>query len=103
MNNEDQAKPLKPPQIVSMIAIMTFTLFVALCSAFTLYITYVHFDTQRGWTVCAMAVLSVFALVGYRWHRVFTEKPIVKHEVTQEQAEGVWPPAPVMTAEGNNT
>lgn len=98
MNNENQAKPLQPPQIVSLIAITTFTLFVGSCSAFTIYITYAHFSTQKGWTVCAMSVLSVLAFVGYCWYRVFTEKPVVKSDFHQEQAEGVWPPAPTPVA-----
>ena len=90
------------PQIVSMIANSILTLFVVLCSVFTIYITYAHFSTQRGWTVCAMSVLSVLAFVGYCWYRVITEKPVVRPEVYQEQPEGVWPPAPTTVADTNS-
>ena len=101
MNSGNKSSPQLPP-IVSVIAILIFTLFVGVCSAFTIYITDTHFNTQKGWTVCAMAVLSVLMFVGYCWYRVFTEKAAVKPEVFQEQPEGVWPPAPVMTIERNN-
>lgn len=94
MNSDDKTYPFQLPQIVSVIAILIFTLFVGLCSAFTIYITYAHFSTQKGWTVCAMSVLSVLAFVGYCWYRVFTEKPPIKAEVYPEQPEGVWPPPP---------
>ncbi len=89
-------------QLASLIAILIFTLLVGLCSAFIVYITYTRFDTQKGWTVCAVAVLSVLAFIGNCWYRVFTEKPLVRPEAIYEQPEGVWPPAPVMTTERNN-
>ncbi len=102
MMSSEKAHPTHLPQIMSVLAILILTLFISVCSAFTISITYTHFNTQKGWTVCAMSVLSVFAFVGYCWYRVFTEKAAVKPEVTQEQPEGVWPPAPVMTSERNN-
>ena len=102
MNRDNKTYSLQLPQIVSVIAILIFTLFVGLCSAFTIYITDTHFNTQKGWTVCAMSVLSVLAFIGYCWYRVFTEKPVARPEVYQEQTEGVWPPAPVVTTERNN-
>ncbi len=94
MNSDNKAYARQLPQMVSLIAIVIFTLFVALCSAFTIYITYGHFSTQKGWTVCAMSVGSVCLFVGYCWYRLFIEKPPVEPEVFHEQAEGVWPPAP---------
>ena len=102
MNSDHKTYPLQLPQIVSIVAILILTLLVGVCSAFVIYITDTHFNTQKGWTVCAMSVLSVLAFIGYCWYRVFTEKAVVKPEVTQEQPEGVWPPAPVMTTERNN-
>lgn len=102
MNSAKKSYPPRLPQIVSVIANSILTLFVGLCSAFTIYITYAHFSTQKGWTVCAMSVLSVLALIGCCWYRVFTEKPAVEPEAYQEQTEGVWPPAPVVTTKRNN-
>ena len=94
MTSGEENHPRQLPQIVSIIAIVIFTLFVGLCSAFTIYITDTHFNTQKGWTVCAMSVLSVLAFIGYCWYRVFTEKPVVKSVIVQVPAEGIWPPPP---------
>ncbi len=95
MNRDAKTHSPQLPQIVSVIAILIFTLFVGLCSVFTIYITYVHFSTQKGWTVCAMSVLSVSAFVGYCWYRIFTEPPKALNTGVQEQpTEGVWPPPP---------
>ena len=87
---------------MSVLALLILTLFVSLCSTFIIYVTDTHFNTQKGWTVCAMSVLSVLAFIGYCWYHVFIEKPLVKPDFHQEQPEGVWPPAPVMTTERNN-
>ena len=95
MNSDHKTYPLQLPRIVSVIAILIFTLFVGVCSAFTIYITYAHFNTQKGWTVCAMSVLSVAAFVGYCWFHIITEPPKALNIVVQEQpTEGVWPPPP---------
>ncbi len=101
MNSAERTHPPQLPQIVSVIATVIFTLFVGVCSAFTLYITYAHFNTQKGWIVCAMSVGSVCFFAGYCWYRIFTEPPPVTLQF-QEQTEGVWPPAPVMTTKRDN-
>ena len=101
MNSSERTHPLQLPRIVSVIAIVIFTLFAGVCSAFTIYITYAHFSTQKGWMVCALSVLSVCFFVGYCWYRVLTEKPLTTSQF-QEQTEGVWPPAPVMTTKRDN-
>ncbi len=101
MNSTGRTHSPQLPQMVSLIAILIFTLLVGLCSAFTIYITYLHFSTQKGWTVCAMSVGSVWFFVGCCWSRIFAEQtpPAIPD---QEQPEGVWPPAPIMTTERNN-
>lgn len=98
MSRSEKLHPRQLPQIVSVIAILILTLFVIVCSAFTIYITYTHFSTQKGWIVCAMAVLSVLTFLGYCWYGIATEKPSAALH-PQGQPEGVWPPAPVMTTE----
>ena len=94
MNSGNKVYSHQLPQMMPLIGILIFTLFVGVCSAFTIYITYAHFNTQKGWTVCAMSVGSISLFDSYCWYRLFTEKPPLMPDVHQEQPEGVWPPAP---------
>ena len=82
-------------RIASAAAVFVLTAVVGLCSAFIIYITGTHFNTQKGWTVCALSVGSVSAFVGCCWYRIFTEPPKALNTGVQEQpTEGVWPPPP---------
>lgn len=101
MNSAERTHSPQLPQIVSVIGILILTLFVGLCSAFVIYITDTHFSTQKGWTVCAMMVLSVLAFLGYCWYGVIAPKPPITLPF-QEQMEGVWPPAPLTPRSGGN-
>lgn len=89
------------PQIVSLIIVLFVTAFVSMCSAFILYVVNLNCRTQLGWTVCGATLLAVWLFVTYCWYRVLTEKPLTTSQF-QEQTEGVWPPALVMTTKRDN-
>jgi hypothetical protein len=98
------ALPVSPriPFLISCVITCLLTAFVGLCSAFVVYITKSHFSTQAGWAFCAVTLLIVWLFVGYCWYRIFTEKPPAMPVIAQEQPEGVWPPAPLITVEEDN-
>ncbi len=99
------ASPGNPriPAFISFAVTCILTAFITAGSAFVLYITKISFNTFSGWTFCGVTLLMVWLFVAHCWYRVLTDKPQVKPVLFQEQPEGVWPPAPLVSLRGEDT
>ena len=92
--------PLPKPAAVGVVLVLTAV--IAIASLFTFLGVRANFNTLIGWMIAAPVLLLLWLLAAYFWYRALSgERQPVTVEVS-EQTEGVWPPAPLVSARHDN-